>query len=350
MNLEIVSKTLFYHLLIFQYSFGQAFIKLKSQVVDCLQKESTQWLFRIKKLIALVLKQLCLSMKNESNSPVAIPLRLIEVFTTLDTYCALRDVQQCQQILASLWCFLVKNHYFAHLRQIFDTKVPKPYEETVKSFSPVAESLFNLVLRPLDLDGSCSASINPTIVVKFFEEFLRGPLSPQVQLQFIPKILHQIPASLTPASILSSILLESSNSPIHEGDLYELACPGDLWLLYSLLALISPQLHLMTNQDKFKYLIVLQELCQYLPDEADKQTSEDFEDESDVMEGIDEYESEQMEEIVARILELINEPHNVNCLISLVNHPVPPKNALIALSSVCHALISCHKFALHRFR
>lgn len=324
--------------------------------MDCLQQDTVQWLFRIKKLIALILKQLCFSMKNESNLPVAIPLRLIEVYTMVDTYCSLRDVKQCQQILASLWLYLVKNNYFAHLRQIFDTKVPKPYEETVKSFSPVAESLFNLVLRPLDLDGSSSAAINPTIVVKFFDEFLKGPLSPQIQLQFIPKILHQVPASLTPASILSSIIHQSSNnqhtSSVNDSDIFELSCNGDLWLLYSILALISPQLHLMTSQDKFRYLVVLQELTEYLPDELEKEEENDDlegEEESDMMEGIHDDDNKQTEEIVTRILELINEPQNVNCLISLINTQ-PPRNVLIALSSVCHALLSSHKFALHRFR
>ncbi|XP_015782602.1 ubiquitin-protein ligase E3C [Tetranychus urticae] len=334
-------------------SLGQTFIKLKSLVIECLLQDPIQWSHRIRKLLFANIKQLCLSLKTDNNLSVAVPLRLIEVYTTLETYTPLGDVKKGQRMLTNIWTYLASNGYFHYLREIIDSKVPEPYEETIKAPTPIADSLFNLIVRPLDLDGSCSETVNSTIVLKFFSEFLSGPLSPQVKLHVIPKLIHQIPASLTPSSILSSIYpgrLPDSEDQVN--GMHSLALKCDLWQLYNVVALVSPQLHLMSKSDKFRYLIILQVLCQYLPE----QNIESPEDEDEDVEMTDpgenrEYMIDQELIVVAnQIIQLINEVPHVNCLISLVDTKSPNKILLIALSSVCHALLFFHKFALHQFR
>jgi len=220
-----------------------------------------------------------------------------------------------------------------------------------------------LILRPLDLDGYCSSSINPTIVMAFFKEFLKGPLSPQIQFQFIPKLVHQTPASLTPSSILTSLLSKDSctnpsenSDGTHENDSKEhkLIISGDIWLLYSIVAIISPQLNLMTQQDRFNYVMILKNLAKYLPDESDKNldftNDEDDSEPMEVTETDDIFHNLDEGSVAAQIIDLINEASHVNSLISLVDTSSPSKDALIGLSSLCHALLSCNKFALHQYR
>lgn len=72
-------------------------------------------------------------LKDAQIASVAIPLRLMEVFTKKDVY----NVCGYGNIVTSIWIYLVKNHYFAQLRKVMDSKIPIPYEETTKPPTPL---------------------------------------------------------------------------------------------------------------------------------------------------------------------------------------------------------------------
>lgn len=291
-----------------------------------------------------------ISLKNEPNSSIAVPLRLIEVYTSRETYCLSFDDQtQLTQLLLIIWSYLVDNGYFIFIRSIINVRIPEPYEETIKPPTPIADALFNLVIGPLNLNCKNSTSIVSKMVKLFFEHFLKDPLTPQIQLFFIPKLVHEIPCLLKPYYIFSSFFGDP-NFTFSSSIKPTLVLTPNIWLMYSVVKFISSQLSLLSFEDKFKYLLILQHLSISLPEEVEKSESEEDLDDNEPMEVQEYGEGSSTTHdpflITNHILAIINETAHVDCLIYLIENRVYCASSLNLICYFCHAILATSKLAV----
>lgn len=308
-------------------------LKRKSDVVNGF-KDRVQTLYRTKRLLELSIR--CIS-NSSDNQSLAIPFRLIEVFTTPETYGAAFDGTCSTTILSSIWSFLVNRcAYFSKIRAILDKRVPEPYEPSTKPPTPLAASLMELIERPLNLQIDDDA-IKSVVVRKFFSELVVGPFSAQVKYFVLPCLLSKTPKNLNGDAVMSSIITD-----------HNLEIPESVWTLYAFVKLIAPQASTFNNANKKRYLDAMRRLSVTFP-EATESSDEDSEVETmDVDEDIPPY--QQIPRLVAEVIEVVNEPNHVNFLLSMVDYQELSSETLTSLCKLCYALLACDKLAVNKYR
>jgi len=81
---------------------------------------------------------------------LAIPLRVLEVFTTReDTEKVLRE--HSYRHLENIFVYLIQYNYFEQLRKLLDEKVPPMAEATSVAPTPISKCLLDMIKRPVDL-------------------------------------------------------------------------------------------------------------------------------------------------------------------------------------------------------
>ncbi|XP_067628842.1 ubiquitin-protein ligase E3C [Eurosta solidaginis] len=146
-----------------------------------LRNSSTEfiWLHRLKKLLDICITQMTLP----QTSP-AIPLRMLEIFTSatvLEQY--MEDEARVQAYLGVVFSFLMRHEYFGRLRQLMEAKCPPLDGETLHAPSPFAEALFQLMLRPLLLKSKISG-----IYEDFCKHILAKPFSDSIRNYVLPSL------------------------------------------------------------------------------------------------------------------------------------------------------------------
>lgn len=125
-------------------SVGQAILKDSSSIFTRLGTQSV-WQHRINRLLLLSIRQL-----SGSEAGHAIPLRLLDLFTNPETITRhVQDPARTQLILEGSFSFLIRNGFFASIRQILDQKTPPLDGSTSKPPTPFTEALLQLIVRPL---------------------------------------------------------------------------------------------------------------------------------------------------------------------------------------------------------
>lgn len=94
--------------------------------------------------------QYCLNtVLDDSMQSIAVPLRIIEVFTTPDEEKNVgKDPDLC---LKDIFAYLAKNKYFHQVRQLIDTKVPPNLEISPIPPTPMAQWFLEMIQRPLSI-------------------------------------------------------------------------------------------------------------------------------------------------------------------------------------------------------
>ncbi|XP_017478556.1 PREDICTED: ubiquitin-protein ligase E3C [Rhagoletis zephyria] len=146
-----------------------------------LRNSSTEfiWLHRLKKLL-----DICMTQMTLPNTSPAIPLRILEVFTStavLDRY--MEDEDRVHAYLLVIFSFLVKHEYFVRLRELLETKCPPLDGETLHAPSPFADAIFQLMLRPLLLKNKI-----PVIYEEFSKHILAKPFSDPIRNYVLPSM------------------------------------------------------------------------------------------------------------------------------------------------------------------
>ncbi|XP_030554111.1 ubiquitin-protein ligase E3C [Drosophila novamexicana] len=105
------------------------------------------WLLRVCKILDACLLQLALP-----HSAQAIPLRMLETFTTVasvERY--VEDEAVLYKYLERVFVFLITRNYFVRLRLLLDEKCPPLDGETLHAPTPFVDALMQLLLRPLSV-------------------------------------------------------------------------------------------------------------------------------------------------------------------------------------------------------
>lgn len=124
---------------------GETFKHVASEVI---------WTYRIKRLLGLCLGQILIP----EHSPT-IPMRMLEIYSS-NTYISKhlppgatpnQQHQAIQQYLTTVYGHLIEHRYFHVVRQLIEEKVPSIDTDTTTMPHPIADALFDMLLRPLKL-------------------------------------------------------------------------------------------------------------------------------------------------------------------------------------------------------
>ncbi|KAI1289304.1 Ubiquitin-protein ligase E3C [Halotydeus destructor] len=336
--------TLYKWLLLFQLEkgdstrlvkFGQILLKNKNLVCEGMTTNRQKWLYRIQRFILLNVKYMASILASEQSQSMAIPLRLIEDFTSLDIYKDLDSNTGAETILSSIWSFEVYHGYFDSMRRLFDSKIPEPYEETTRAPTPLANSLLDLTLRPLKQQYK-KDSTRKVVVQQFFKQLVRGPLSPQIKNFLIPVLISNTPENLKPQILLQAIVVEETE---------RLTIPKSVWLLYTMVKLVAPHVHSLDKAHHKRYLLALRLLTDCIPEQVE------YEDDDD--EPMDTSEASVVQSSLSRdVLELLNSPQHISGLMGTDNSSenVLDDSSLTSLCRICYAMISSNRFAVNQYR
>jgi len=267
---------------------------------------------------------------------LAIPFRVIEVFTSKDTYASLINQEDTEKLLSLIWTHLVTKDYFVMLRNVLEKRVPEPYEETTKPPTPLAASILDMLIRPLNttFEDRVTKSL---ILEKFFLQVSNGPFSTQFKNFAMPVILKSMPSNLKPSQILSSLLINDGLC---------LRMPQSIWSFYTFVKIIGSQIDSMTQTDRQNYLLALKHLAISFP-EFREVSDEESDEPMDVRESIQHVD---VNRLVTEILEVINEPKHVGVLLSMIDYQEVSGDALISLCKLCYSMIACDQLAVNRYR
>ncbi|EFN77772.1 ubiquitin-protein ligase E3C isoform X1 [Harpegnathos saltator] len=301
-------------------------IKLKSV-------NSLQWLWRLRWILRISMQYNIQALPDGAYS-MAIPLRVLEVFTTReDTERILRE--NSYRHLESIFVYLIKHNYFEQLRKLLDEKVPPMLEVSSVAPTPISKCLLDMIKRPLDLISYLDRNENFAILM--LQELCRSifcpGLSDPIRMFVIPALAEykDFPYVQLISCINRSNLVATIN------------------LLYCVLSLESNQISSCKSEDALRnYLQVLASLTStimpLIAEQTMKQADDSDNDESNTNV------SDQQQTNVTRSLEMLNEQQRVSGILSAVDRFWDPAALLQPLCELCHHLLIIDKLAVHKYK
>lgn len=272
-----------------------------------------------------------------------------------------------------VWRHLIMNGYFVHLRKLMDTYYRLNLDEP-----PLWEALFSiLVIGPLgDYTRSVNSSIRPLAVSSFIHHFLAGPLEGKMADELFHRLLRQLPDSLSASKVLDSFV-QIDSSVIQEIDSqfvsksvskYSSASFSFLWTFFVTSQLIANHhASILTPHELKQYLTIVQRFTDSLASFIRSWTIFDFHyftlpydplsDMDDVDDMYDQLAQKQSEEMlqfasfVEQIFSVIDSMYSGCLQMNVIQVVVKEdRDALVALSHLCHSMLLFHPFATHRHR
>lgn len=321
----------------------QLLLKRKAVVLEAALRVTDPWQWRLRRLLMLSVELVGTAGSKDS---IASPLRVVEVFTSIENVQLVLGERAAVQHLGSTFAYLVKKGYMQHVRELLDSKTPPLLESSSNPPTPLAACLLDMLVRPLQLVSlSSDHEIRVTLLKGLCESVLCPRLSEPIKLFVLPA-LSIIPDF--PFDILTEVLCYDLKSVI----------PFSSVLLYSFLILDPSNLRevgILPQSFLQSYLQILASLtskmAQLLPlaakMRADDDSDHDSDNETDIKrKGIDSSELQVIEECVA----LINSSTRVQTLLSSLEACDGDPLILQPLCQVCHHLLVSHRSATHEYR
>ncbi|XP_016016446.2 ubiquitin-protein ligase E3C isoform X5 [Rousettus aegyptiacus] len=152
----------------------QNLIKHSSVFVQQLDgAERLTCLFQIKRLMGLC----CRLLQNchDDSASAALPLRMLEVFSSESTYSpALQDAGSAASVVEQILHYMIQNGYYRALYLLINSKLPSSIEYSDLSRVPIAKVLLENVLKPLHFTyNSCPEGARLLYSLAFNARFLR---------------------------------------------------------------------------------------------------------------------------------------------------------------------------------
>lgn len=329
---------------------SQQLIKLVNNIVNAIINEANHWLYRMKCILHFNIKHLETTASQQIS--IAIPMRIMELYTSADIYKSAANSQNANHILSSIWNYLISHGFFRQMRTLIDNKIPEPFESTTKAPTPLSGTLLDLTLRPFKTVKYSNDRIISFFIKNFLNDTLKGPFSSQIKNYVLTSISNDIPENLKADYLIDSLL------PKYSCDSITISLSPNIWLLYSSLKLIGTQTPRMNPQYIVKYLHILRCLSSSLSELTKPQLSELHPDlEAEESEAMDTNDSSQQNtlsdaSLVEEIISMINEPIHVQAITSLidVHNIINDSETLISLSCLCHSLLASHPLAVNQYR
>ncbi|CAG4977925.1 unnamed protein product [Parnassius apollo] len=314
---------------------------------------------QIRRLLALHLRLL----KDGSEVPMAVPLRMLEVFTSMQSAVSSMSYEEAVNIIGGTFLYLIKRGYFKDLRNLMCQRTPPLYGTSPNPPTPLCGALLDLIQRPINLTMQVNTSeYEDTVMTEFTSAFLCNPYPEPVEMYILPALTHD-PNRTFPFPALLRCMQDESK--FASGKL-----SSDSWLLYSVLTLEpsgfaneirkSENTRLPSNPIVLEYLKVLARLTEnvcnkqityeYEDSLCSQETAADKDDDSD-SEVEPNPTSVREQTLLTKCIEMLNEPDRcVMMTCSQIGENDLSDEFLECISKICHNLLLSHKMALHKYR
>ncbi|XP_059156173.1 ubiquitin-protein ligase E3C-like [Physella acuta] len=337
----------------------QQLIKQKDEYLNSFHGNPSGLYLQISSLLNIVVGYL--NTIAEANTPIAIPMRMLEIFLSPLTYGNINfgGNTDNQKFVSELLQSLVNKGYFNCLRKLLNSRVPASLEKTSVPPTPIAESIFELIMSPVSFAVTAAdKSFKQDILRKVTKTFLCEQYSEQIALFLLPAMAYgKYPF---PFVELIQTLIEGTVLPARGSDLpspsydseddYNIGDGDTPWLLVSLLMLANKELDNLDVKLCAAYLKLLQRLLQQLP--ASKQSSiysGDVSDSEDEMELDNEFGSTNIENVRSECLRLIDSEAHLKCIFNVLMN-LPASEYIESLASIAYCLLAYQKMSLHKVR
>lgn len=321
----------------------QLMLKQKAAVLESALRPGDPWQWRLRRLLLLSVQYVCSASTKDS---IASPLRVVEVFTSLENVRQVLGEQGAVLHLSNTYAYLVRKGYMQYVRELLDSRTPPLLETSTNPPTPLVACLLEMLVQPLQLVSVMpDYHIRMTILKGLCESILCPPLTEPIKLFVLPAL---------------SVLPEFPFAALTETLCYDLksVVPFTSFLLYSFLTLDptnSKEHGLMPKPFLQSYLQILAALTskmgQVLPLAAKMKMDDDSDQDSDSeidskRKGI---KNEEIEVIQACVL-LMNNPTRVQSLLNSLEACSGDPLILQPLCQVCHNLLVSHRSAAHQYR
>ncbi|XP_026907061.1 ubiquitin-protein ligase E3C isoform X1 [Acinonyx jubatus] len=327
----------------------QNLIKHSSLFVQQLDgSERLTCLFQIKRLMSLCcrLLQNC----NDDSLNVALPMRMLEVFSSENTYLpVLRDASYVVSIIEQILHYMIQNGYYRSLYLLINSKLPSSIEYSDISRVPIAKILLENVLKPLHFTyNSCPEGARQQVFTAFTEAFLAAPFTDQI-FHFIIPALADAQTVFPYEPFLSALLSPESRCPETGG--------GAPWLFFFVLTVGETYLGTLSEEGLLVYLRVLQSSLSRLPASPASTScqdpasdSEDESEEADKQPSAPEDGRLSVPYITEECLKKLDTKQQTNTLLNLVWRDSASEEAFALMASIGHTLMVQHRMAVPKVR
>ncbi|KAM5205484.1 ubiquitin-protein ligase E3C isoform 2-T4 [Hipposideros larvatus] len=306
-------------------------------------------LFQIKRLMSLCcrLLQNC----NDDSLNVALPMRMLEVFSSEHTYLpVLQDASYVVSVIEQILHCMVQNGYYRSLYLLINSKLPSSIDYSDLSRVPIAKILLENVLKPLHFTyNSCPEGARQQVFTAFTEEFLAAPFTEQVFHLVIPA-LADAQTAFPYEPFLHALLSGDSSRPAEAGG-------GAPWLFYFVLTVGENYLGTLSEEGLLVYLRVLQTFLSQLPASPANSScqdsasdSEDESEEADKQMSATEDGRLSAPYITEECLKKLDTKQQTNTLLNLVWRDSASEEAFTLMASVCHTLMAQQRAVVPRVR
>lgn len=327
----------------------QNLIKQSSQFVKQLDgPDRLTCLFQIKRLLGLCcrLLQNC----NDDSLNVALPMRMLEVFSSENTYLpVLQDVSYVTSLIEQILHYMVQKGYYKSLYLLINNKLPSSIEYSDVSRVPIAKILLENVLKPLHFTySSCPEGARQQIFAAFTEEFLAAPFTDQI-FHFIIPALADV-QTIFPYELFLNALLLAESGCSRRSD--QAPC-----LFYFVLTVGETYLGSLSEEGLLVYLRVLQTFLSQLPVSAAgtncQDANSDSEDEDEEISKMTTTPGDgriSVQYITEECLKKLDTKQQTNTLLNMVWRDSASEEVFTLMASICHTLMVQHRMMVPKVR
>ncbi|XP_060052848.1 ubiquitin-protein ligase E3C isoform X2 [Erinaceus europaeus] len=304
-------------------------------------------LFQIKRLMSLCCG--LLQSHSDDSSNVAVPLRMLEVFSSEKTYLpVVRDPGAVVWVLEQVLHYMVQHGYYRALSVLIHSKLPPSVDYSDLVRVPIAKTLVENVLKPLHFTyGSCGEGARQRVFAAFAEELLAAPFSEQI-LQLVVPALADAQAAFPFEPFLDALLSLRGGAPE--------SCVSAPWLFYFVLTVGESHLGALSEEGLLRYLRVLQAFLCRLPLSPggpgcqDASDSEEESEEADRRPSSPESGRLSAPRVTEECLRKLDSKRQTNALLGLVWRDSAGEEAFTLMASICHALMVRHRMMVPKVR
>ncbi|KAG8573428.1 hypothetical protein GDO81_012404 [Engystomops pustulosus] len=326
----------------------QNLIKYNSQFVKQLTgPDRLTCLYQIKRLLGLCcrLLQHC----HDDSLNVALPMRMVEVFSSENTYLpVLQDAMTVASLVEQILHYMIQKGYYRSLFLLINNKLPSSIDYSDVSRVPIAKVLLENVMKPLHFTySSCSDGARQQVFSAFTREFLAAPYTDQI-FHFIIPALADAHTAFPYELFLNALLGEQCHRPLR--------CDQTPWLFYFVLTVGETFLSTLSEEGMLVYLRVLQAFLSQLPvstvtnhQELASDSEDDDEDMGKMVTTIGDGKM-SVQYITEECLKKLDTKQQTNTLLNMVWRDSASEEVFTLMASICHTLMVQHRMMVPKVR
>ncbi|XP_063777972.1 ubiquitin-protein ligase E3C [Pseudophryne corroboree] len=323
-------------------------IKHNSQFVHQLTgPDRLTCLYQIKRLLGLCcrLLQHC----HDDSLNIALPMRMVEVFSSENTYLhVLPDAISVASLIEQILHYMIQKGYYRSLYLLVNNRLPSSIEYIDVFKVPIAKILLENIMKPLHfMYNSCSDGARQRVFSAFTREFLAAPYTDQIFHLIIPA-LADVHNAFPYERYLSALLDEKRQGPQK--------CDQAPWLFYVVLTVGETYLGTLSEEGMLLYLRVLQTFLSQLPvssatnqQELNSDSEDEDEDISKMVTTIGDGKI-SVQYITEECLKRLDTKHQTNTLLNMVWRDSASEEVFTLMASICHTLMVQHRMMVPKVR